>query len=31
VWAIKEGRDAAEAMHKYVQSRAYASASVAAE
>ena len=31
VWAIKEGRDAAEAMHKYVQSRALASASVAAE
>ena len=31
VWAIRDGRDAADAMHKYIQQRSTANTSVAAE
>jgi glutamate synthase (NADPH/NADH) small chain len=31
VWAIKDGRDAADAMHRYLQAKVGASALIAAE
>jgi glutamate synthase (NADPH/NADH) small chain len=31
VWAIRDGRDAADAMHKYIQERSAANTAVAAE